>query len=138
MKEYNPKDVSVVFAGKIISGWADGSMIKAGRNEQAWTLKVGVDGEGTRSKTNNKSGKVTITLMQSSASNDDLNALALADEISNAGSGTFLMRDGSGRTLVSAANMWIQKTADADFEREVKERTWVLETDVLAISNGGN
>lgn len=135
---YDPKQVAVIVGGKIMAGFADGSFVKLERNEQAFNLKIGVDGEGTRAKSNNKSGKITITLMQSSASNDDLSGFAAADELSNTGAVPCLVKDASGRTIASAVTAWVQKYADAEFAKEAMTRAWVLETDELIIFEGGN
>lgn len=138
VKTYDPKQVSLIVGGKIIGGFTDGTFIKGERNEDMWTLKIGVDGIGTRSKTNNKSGKLTITLHQSSASNDDLSAFAIADELSNTGAVPVLLKDNSGRTICSALTMWVKKIADPEFAKEVMNRVWVMETDEFAIFDGGN
>lgn len=135
---YDPKEVSVIVGGKIVSGFSDTTFIKASRNEQAFNLKVGVDGEGTRAKTNNQSGKVEITLMQSSQSNDDLSGFAAADELSNSGVVPVVVIDKSGRTVLQATTAWIQKYADVEFAKEVSTRTWILETDQFLIFEGGN
>lgn len=138
LKTYDPGQLAVICGGKIISGFADGSMVKISRNAQAYELKVGADGEGTRTRLKNKSGKVEITLMQSSSSNDVLSAYALADEASNSGSVPLIIKDGSGNTLVAAVTAWVQKLPDSEFAKEVKERVWIFETDELNIFIGGN
>lgn len=138
VKTYDPKQVAVIVGGKIMAGFADGSFVKVERNEQAFNLKVGVDGEGTRAKSNNLSGKVTITLMQSSDSNDDLSGFAAADELSNTGAVPMLIKDASGRSLFSAVTAWVQKYSDAEFAKEAMTRAWVLETDELLVFEGGN
>jgi len=135
---YDPKQVSVIVGGKIITGFSDSTFIKIERNDQAFTLKVGVDGEGTRSKSNNKSGKATLTLMQSSGSNDDLSGFAAADELSNTGAVPLMIKDNSGRTLVTALTAWVMKYPDEEFAKEVSTRAWVLETDEIDIFVGGN
>lgn len=135
---YDPKQVAMIVGGNIMDGFADGTFIVAERNEQAFNLKVGVDGEGTRAKSNNKSGKVTITLMQSSASNDKLSALAASDELSNTGAVPVMLKDNSGRTLITALTAWVQKYPNSEFGKEVTTRAWVFETDELDIFVGGN
>lgn len=135
---FDPKQVAVIVGGKIMSGFADGTFIVAERNEQAFNLKVGVDGEGTRAKSNNKSGKVTVTLMQSSASNDDLSSIAAADELSNTGVVPLLVKDASGRTVIAAQSAWVQKYPNSEFAKETSTRAWVLESDELDIFVGGN
>ena len=138
VREYDPKGISVIFGGKILHGFSDSEFIKAERNEQSFTLKVGVDGEGTRSKNNNLSGKITITLMQSSLSNDDLSTFQQLDEQSGAGALPFLMSDANGTTLVSALTAWVQKPADDTEAKEVSTRVWVIETDNMSKFTGGN
>lgn len=135
---YDPAQVTMIVGSKIMSGFADGTFIVAERNEQAFNLKVGVDGEGTRAKSNNKSGKVTITLMQSSSSNDELSGFAAADEFSNTGAVPILLKDASGRTIISAVTAWVQKYPNSEFQKEVTTRAWVMETDELEIFVGGN
>jgi Protein of unknown function (DUF3277) len=136
--QYDPKNVSVIVGGKIMSGFADGTFILAERNEQAFNLKVGVDGEGTRAKSNNLSGKVTITLMQSSSSNDVLSEYAIADQTANAGAVPIEIRDNQGTTVVAALTGWVQKFANMEDAKEVSTRVWVLETDELDMFIGGN
>jgi len=136
--QYDPKQFSCIVGGKIMSGFGDGTYIKIMRNEQAFNLKVGVDGEGTRAKNNNQSGKVEITLMQSSQSNDDLSSFALADQLSNTGAVPVLIKDGSGRTVCSAVTGWVQKFTDAEFAKETTTRTWTIESDNLQMFVGGN
>ena len=138
VKVYDPKNVSVIVGGKILSGFADGTFIKAERNEQAYTLKVGVDGEGARAKNNNKSGKLTFTLMQTSSSNDVMSAYAAADELGNGGAVPVLIKDHNGSSVVTALTAWVQKLPDLEDAKEISMRTWVMETDELIMFIGGN
>lgn len=140
VKTYNPKEVILTVGPYIISGYADGSFITVERNEDAWSLQIGTDGEGTRSKSNNRSGTVTTRLMQSSDSNQVLSALALADEQSGAGIVPIFIKDGSpgGTTLVIAESGWVRKLPSVEYDRTALGREWVLETDVLTINVGGN
>lgn len=138
VRTYDPKLVTVIVGGKIMSGYSDGTFVLVERNEQAFALKVGVDGEGTRAKSNNRSGKITITLMNSSKSNDDLSAFAAADELDNSGAVPVMVKDNSGRTLCACETAWVQKVANAEFAKEANARTWVMETDVLNMFVAGN
>src|SRR3954471_4025451 len=96
------KAVSAVFAGIILGGFADGTGIQVTQNEDSFKLTVGADGEAVRAKSNNRSGRVKISLLQGSAANDLLSALhALDVNTSNGdGIGTLIIKDNSGRTLV--------------------------------------
>ena len=135
---YDPKNVAVIVGGKSLSGFGDNTFVKISRNEQAFNLKIGVDGEGSRAKSNNFSGKIEVTLMQTSASNDVLSAYALTDQLSNKGIVPILVRDNNGTTLATALSAWVQKLPETEFNKEVGMRTWIFETDNLELNVGGN
>lgn len=137
-KTYNPKRVLVSFANQLITGFMDGTFIAATRNDDSFTIAVGTDGEVARSASANRSGRVTFTLMQTSASNDALAAQMAIDELTNLGTGALFIKDASGRTLISAAEAWIVKPADGEFAKEIGPREWIIETGNLEIVNGGN
>jgi hypothetical protein len=138
VKTYDPKAVAIIIAGIPISGIADGTFITAARDNPMWNSGAGSDGEGYRAKSNDKSGTVTLTLLQTSASNDALSALAKLDEASGDGVGPLLIKDNSGRTLIAAESCWIEKPADAEFAREISNREWTLKSDAIEFLNAGN
>src|SRR3990172_523550 len=138
VKTYDPRQVIIIVAGNQMSGYADGSFVTVARNEDMWSLQIGTSGEGTRSKSNNKSGTITFQLMQSSDSNAVLQALANVDELSNAGAVPVMVKDNSGDSLYIAETAWIRKIPDSEFSREAGPREWVLETDVLVPNVAGN
>lgn len=138
VKNYDPKKVSVIVGSQPVTGFADGSFCKVARNEDGFSLLVGADGESTRAKNNNKSGKVTVTLLASSASNDYLSQLQLADELSGNATVGLLIKDNQGRSLYTAATAWVTKQPEADFGKDAGTREWVLETDELIQFAGGN
>lgn len=138
MPTYDASQVTLIMGGKVINGFSEDSFITAERNEDTFTLVIGVDGFGTRAKTNNYSGRITVNLQQSSPGNDILQAFATADEQSNTGSQPCILRDASGRTLVTAATAWVVKPPSIEFTRSVADRQWIIETDRLNISVGGN
>lgn len=138
VRKYNPGDVLVTAAGQAIQGFADGTFINATRNDDAFTLSVGADGEATRAQSNNRSGRVEITLQQTSPANAILNELANADELS--GQGVFGLQavDRSGSTVIAAERAWVVKKPDTGFAKETENRVWILETNDLVLDNGGN
>lgn len=136
-KTYDPNKIVISFAGIPVQGFADGTFVTVARNEQAFTVQVGSGGEDVRSKTNNKSGTATFTLIQSSVTNDLLSALAKVDELTNAGQGPLLIKDLSGTSLYAAEKAWIQKVSDSEYGREAGSREWVIETGNLEVFVGG-
>lgn len=139
-KVYNPKEVVIIFGPIIVTGFADGTFLSVEFNEDAFTLQVGTDGEGTRSKSNNESGRATFTLMQSSDSNDLLSALHGVDKSTPSGDGIvpLLIKDLQGTSLHSAETAWIVKGPTNEYGREAGPREWVIETDNLVSVTGSN
>lgn len=137
-KTYDPSQVAIIVGGFQVTGFADGTFLTVERNADNFALYIGTDGEGTRAKSNNKSGRMTFTLAQSSDANAFLSALVTADELSNSGIVPVLVKDNSGSSLYSAETAWIVKHPAAEFGREIGTREWILETDNLAVFTGGN
>lgn len=137
-KTYNPKKVAVIAGGFLMNGFADGTFVKVAFNNDQWTLQMGADGEGTRSKSNDFSAQVEITLMQSSDSNSILQGFWSSDSLSDSGVFPLLIKDNSGRSLFVAEQAWVKKQPDAEFAKEAGPRVWVLETDKLIPFEGGN
>lgn len=140
LKTYDFKKVAVIINGNIISGFAEGSSIKVERQNPGWNLQIGADGEGVRSKSNDASGKITLTLQQGADSNKILSTLAQADEVSGSGVFAALIKDGSpnGNSLHSAEQAFIQKISDAEYSKDAGTREWVILTDKLISFVGSN
>jgi hypothetical protein len=137
---YDPASLVVVFFGIPMQGFAEDSVVEVAYNEDAFTLQMGVDGDGTRSKTNNRSAQITVSLMQSSLVNDLLNQVHQLDLNSpnGLGIGPLLIKDLNGRSLHAADKAWIMKSPDAAYAKEAGAREWVIETASLVSSYGGN
>lgn len=135
---YDPKAIAVSFAGKLISGFADGTMLTAERNDPIFSTVVGSAGEVARVRSRNQTGKIVLTLMQTSLSNAILTALAALDELSGLGQGPLLIKDLNGTTLLDAPNAWISKLPSVEFGKDLSNREWELACDVLNMNVGGN
>lgn len=135
---FRPQDVTVVFAGIPISGFAPGTFVAWARNNDSFALTVGSAGEAGRAASGDKSGTVTLTLLQTSPVNGVLSALAKADEETGDGVGLLAVKDLSGLTIIIGVSAWIRKLADGELSNENTNREWVFETDELEIFDGGN
>ncbi len=136
---YNPKNVLVTWGAVLFSGFADGTHINAARNNQTVNTVVGSTGDGARAISNDRSGIVTLTLLQTSSVNALLTAALLLDEASGDGISPMLIKDLGGLDLVKASAMWIQKPSDLNRGREIGDgnMVWVFETTDLDILSGG-
>lgn len=63
---YNPKNVTVIFDGQVITGFAEDSMIEAEKNEDNITPHVGVLGEVSIAINADNTGTVTLSLASTS------------------------------------------------------------------------
>lgn len=138
---YDPAQVIVTVGARSLSGFADGTFIRVSRDMDSFTKYVGSDSVVARTKTNNFSGSITITLMQTSPDNDYLTQLLQASEILNiqaAGIFNIKVTDKTGTSVFSAANAWIRKPPEVEYSREFSTREWVIDVDRLEMSVGGN
>lgn len=137
-KTFNLKKVACILGGNIITGFADGDAISIEYDEDHWSLTVGADGEGVRSKSNNLAATITIRLLQSSPANEILQNFWNADKIADNGVFPLMIKDNSGNSVHVAAQAWVQKQAPAKYAKEAAEREWVIRTDELIPNEGGN
>ena len=138
LRTYDPKSVVVSIGGVPMGGYADGTFLLIDRDENAFTKVTGADGTSTRVKSNNRSGSMTITLKQSSPSNDILSGFAALDELSNTGVVPILIKDLSGNSLYFSATGWIQKFPSSEFGKEINNRDWILDLVDVDIFVGSN
>ena len=137
-KDYDPLKVAIHIGGIAVEGFADGTFITVNRNSQSWTNQSGAGGESARSKSNDKSGTVELTLMQSSLTNDRLSSLMLADEnVGGSGKFGFTMTDANGNTSITSTDMWVQQPPSVEYGKELSDRVWTLETGNLIYGPGG-
>jgi hypothetical protein len=138
VRTFDPKSVIITIGGVPISGYADGTFLEITADTQQWTKVTGADGFTTRVKSNDYGGVMTLTLSQSSPSNDVLSALLNVDKLSSAGVVPILIKDLSGTTIMFSASGWIQQFPDVSFGNEINNRAWVLDLADMDILVGGN
>ena len=128
VKDYDPKKVTVSLGGINAEGFADGTFVSISRNNQTWSTVSGASGEVSRSKSNDFSGTIELTLMQTSKTNDWLAAKLLADEgPDNAGKFAFGLIDANGTTIIGATECWVQQPPTVEYGKELGDRVWTLE-----------
>jgi len=138
VKTFDPKQVIVNIGLQQIGGFADGEFINVSRDEDSFTKVSGADGEVSRSKSNNKMGELTLTLLQTSSSNDILSGFMLADELGNSGIFSVFIKDALGLSTIFAAEGWIKKAPDTTFDKELGNREWVIDLANFDVFVGGN
>src|SRR5574337_537869 len=138
VRTYDPKEVIITIGGVPMSGFTDGTFLEIIRNEPTWNLVVGADGYATRGKTNNFSGQLTLTLKQSSPSNDVLSGFIALDELTNSAVVPILVKDLSGNSTYFSGQGWVQQWANSTFGKEINDRVWIVQLATLDLFVGSN
>ena len=139
VKTYNPKDIVITFGGYPLTGFADGTFLMVAPKNDRFTPVSGADGEAARAKSNDKTYEVTLTLLQTSLSNNYLSGILALDDISNEGKLPLLITDVRGTTLFSFLQAWIRIPPTSEFSKEISNREWIFDTGQADVENiGGN
>lgn len=140
----SPIDVTVVISQSgfthVVSGYAEDSNIMVERGSDNYDKYVGVDNKTSRIYKSDKSGMITLTLAQTSVSNDVLDQLQRNDSNARNSSQLFsvIVRDGSGRSVYHAQEAWVSKTPNSQFGSGMNTREWVLQAADMTSFIGGN
>ena len=108
VRNYDPEDYMLVFAGRTITGLADGTPITAGKDANRWETHVGAQGEVSRSRNRNPLGHITVTQKRTSpdlayliqkANSDDVDPVHLVDR-------------NTGEFTDGGSEAWVEKLPD--------------------------
>lgn len=135
---YDPGRITISFAGFTVTGYADGTFVKVARATELYTKTVGAGGEVARTRTRDRSGRVTLTLLASSPANDLLTAQFQRDEKDGSGVAPLMIKDLNGTSIHHAPNAWIAKLPDVEFGKDLPTREWEIDCDALDMTIGGN
>lgn len=126
MNSLDPALVALTVGGNLISGFAPGTFIEVSRDEMDWTMQTGADGEVARMRNRNAQGSIKVTLMQGSASNAVLSALAAADRSSYVTAGPAYVKDLATGETFGGAESFVEGMPTAAFATEVQTREWTI------------
>jgi hypothetical protein len=130
MKVYDSSEVSVILGAiNVDSGRAKGPFVRVEAESDDYGDDVGADGETVRWAIHDDRATVTLILMASSASNQALSALRLADKIAPNGAGIvpFLLKDNNSSTmLIEAEAGWIARVPNTERGQEPGQVEWKI------------
>jgi hypothetical protein len=138
VKTYASDQVVMIIGGVPLTGFADGTFVEIEQLGDGTSSQSGGDGEIARAFSPDKRYQVTITLQQTSSSNDILGGLLQADEITRKGIFPVLIEDLSGRTVFAASQAWVNKNPNAPLSKSLENRAWVLTTGAPLYTLAGN
>lgn len=141
---FAPYEVSVVIStddiNHIVTGYAEDTGITIEPNADRYEMYVGMNGDASRIHNANRTRSVSITLSQTSISNDVLWHLAQRDSRLRSDEGTFTItiKDGSGRTVYSDQNGFISADPTVTFGSSMNTQEWSLMLPDPEVGIGGN
>lgn len=139
LKQFDPGQILFNWAGILISGFAEDSVLKVVKNKPDFNLKMGSTGEALAVRVRDNSGYIEFTLSQSSSSNDALSTKRKAGLAGAGFTGPALVRDLNGTTAVSAEGCYLDNMPESEWGSEGKDRVWrLIVPDISNAFIGGN
>jgi hypothetical protein len=139
VRTYDPKRIVITIGSHNVTGLAEDTFLSVEQTGDGTQSQAGADGEVARSISHNPLHRVTLTLQQTSLSNDFLSDLLKSDRASGGGGIVPLqINDLRGSSLFAASQAWVVKWPNIENGAEVSEREWLLDAVATDIHIGGN
>lgn len=139
LTHYSPEDITVLVAGIIpITGFIAGTFVNISKDLSVYSSARTSDGHVARLYNNDQTYTITLTLQNTSESNELLNKLLLIDEITQRGKFPLLIKDQLGSSLFFSTTSWIEGVPDVTYGQEITERTWTIRSSQAVNTVGGN
>lgn len=124
----------------VVQGFSEDSIVNIERNAETFTMYTGADNTSTRIYNANKSATLTLSLQQTSASNDILSLLYQNDSASPSSEGLFSISvtDSSGRSRYFSDDAYIGVVPNSPFANSMQTRDWIIHAHNLETYIGGN
>jgi len=124
---YSFEDVAILIDGVPATGFDEGdNAIRVSRNVPPWSLTTGADGDSVALKSANRSGTLTLRLLQSSLTNAFLTAKLKIQDAGNLSPFPFVMRDANGLDLVISDSAFVEGPPEAIYGERHNAREWTL------------
>jgi len=126
VRTYDTQYVNLIIDGVAVTGFAEGSMLKAERNEDSFNAHVGAQGEVSFSETNNFTGTITFSVTATSPSNEMLRAWAKKKGKNAIFAASIVDANEEGGMLVSSSQSRIQKIPQYEANTEEAVYEWSI------------
>ena len=118
VRTYDPKLITVMYGGMVVTGFAEGSAVMCEQNEDNNIPHVGVLGEVSRALNADKTGKITISLAGTSPWVGMFAKLAQANELLPC----TVVDLNDTRHSVGGTECWINKAPNIEMGKEVVDQ----------------
>ncbi|MBW7452441.1 phage structural protein [Paenibacillus sepulcri] len=118
-KTFDPMNVSVIVAGTYLTGFGE-SMVEAEQSENNYEVKVGAQGDKLRTKTNNNTGTITVTLQATSPQ------VAYLDRLANSGQivPITVINAGPPKETITSVEAYVNKPAARTYGTDIDDREY--------------
>jgi hypothetical protein len=123
---YDGNQLSVVFGMTPLTGFAKDTSLRIERENPQYKYNTDLHGNVSRSRVNDNSAKITITLMKASSSNELLSSYVELDRQSDSGTFPILIKDASSTDLFMSASASIMQVPSNEYGEEEKTKEWVI------------
>lgn len=135
LRSYDPRRVIFIVGTHRVKGFMQGESLTADSMADGSSSVAGMDGDVARAMNTDPRWTFTANLMQSSESNDALNAIYQLDKATN-GNGVvpFMLQDNNGNTLIAGAQAWVRRPSPISYGNEITGRQWTIDA-VVEVEN---
>ena len=120
---YNPSDVRLKIGGYEVVGWDN---VRIARTKFGFNPVQGIRGKHTRVPSGDTSASITLTLVQTSPSNDVLSEIYRLDEIQGTGRIALTLKDSSGKSVFSSSEAYVTGYPETVFSGDFEYRAWTI------------
>ena len=123
----NPNKDIVNISGHEVTGFADDTMLTVSRNEDVMLEQVGVQGDMTLYQNQNRTGTITIRLMETSPSNDFFSGILAAMKTGVIkGVLPFTVARPGSYSSISAGQCWLKGQPERTFGKDGQVYEWTF------------
>lgn len=133
VKTYSANQIVIVCGNHIVTGYADDSFVTIEPNGESVTSVVGCDGEVGRAVNPDKTSKIKLSLLQTSASNAFFTQMWNNDRKDGSGVFPLLIKDLGGGLVCSADSAWVSTAPTRTFGKGLNNREIQLATGACEI-----
>lgn len=145
IRQFDPSRVRMRVLGIELTGFAQ-KKVSIKQKTDTWKLVTGCEGETTRVKSLDTSGTITVTLQQTSPSNQFLSTLYFLDRQLAVPVPVWIYYEGDSfgesifglSTKIISLQTWIKKLPDINYSNKLDETVWEFESDNLLYFLFGN
>lgn len=135
---YDPGKVIISFGPVVLQEYAEDSFVTVHRDSPLYTKKMGADGEGARSRSQDQSGSIKVRLLASSPSNDYLTQQAELDHATGQGILPLIVTDALGTSYAHSEQAWVAVMPDMEKAKEIGEVEWEFQSLHIDLNIGSN